>query len=78
MRGWVVIPILGVLACASPEPIRPPAAVAPWLRADPQRCLIPRDLREGMEEMARRCAACARAWSSFAFVARYGSVASAR
>jgi hypothetical protein len=30
--------------------------VAPWLRADPQRCLIPRDLREDMEAMARRCA----------------------
>jgi hypothetical protein len=30
--------------------------VAAWLRADPQRCLIPRDLGEGMEFMAKRCA----------------------
>src|SRR5215470_9707834 len=30
--------------------------VAPWLRADRQRCLIPRDLRENMEAMAQRCA----------------------
>jgi hypothetical protein len=30
--------------------------VAAWLRADPQRCLIPRDLGEGMELMAQRCA----------------------
>ncbi|HKU61518.1 MAG TPA: hypothetical protein VJQ44_09910 [Gemmatimonadales bacterium] len=27
-----------------------------WLRADPQRCLLPRDLGENMEAMARRCA----------------------
>jgi hypothetical protein len=31
-------------------------AIAPWLRSDPQRCLITRDLREGMEDMAQRCA----------------------
>ncbi len=38
--------------------VRPRASahVAPWLRQDPQRCLIPRDLRESMEDMARRCA----------------------
>lgn len=30
--------------------------MAPWLRADPQRCLLQRDLSEGMEDMARRCA----------------------
>ena len=30
--------------------------LAPWLRADPQRCLLQRDLAEGMEDMARRCA----------------------
>jgi hypothetical protein len=48
--------LLAVAACGGP--VRPAAAahVAPWLRADPQRCLIPRDLREGMEDMARRCA----------------------
>ena len=33
-----------------------PGRVAPWLRADRQRCLIPRDLRENMEAMAQRCA----------------------
>lgn len=31
-------------------------AVAPWLRADPHRCLLVRDLGEGMEFMAKRCA----------------------
>jgi hypothetical protein len=30
--------------------------VAPWLREDPQRCLLVRDLGENMEAMARRCA----------------------
>jgi hypothetical protein len=30
--------------------------VAPWLREDPQRCLLTRDLSENMEAMARRCA----------------------
>ena len=45
-----------VLACGAPARSRPPAHVAPWLRADPRRCLSPRDLREGMEDMARRCA----------------------
>ena len=45
-----------VLACGAPARSRSPAHVAPWLRADPRRCLIPRDLREGMEDMARRCA----------------------
>ena len=45
-----------VLACGAPARTRPPAHVAPWLLADPRRCLIPRDLREGMEDMARRCA----------------------
>ncbi len=33
-----------------------PANVAPWLRDDPQRCLLTRDLGENMEAMARRCA----------------------
>ena len=45
-----------VPACGGPARTRPPAHVAPWLRSDPQRCLIPRDLRESMEDMARRCA----------------------
>ena len=34
----------------------PPSRVAPWLREDPQRCLLVRDLGENMEAMARRCA----------------------
>jgi hypothetical protein len=33
-----------------------PTHVAPWLREDPQRCLLGRDLGESMEAMARRCA----------------------
>ena len=45
-----------VLGCGAPARIRPPSHVAPWLRSDPQRCLIPRDLRESMEDMAQRCA----------------------
>ncbi len=33
-----------------------PERVAPWLKEDPQRCLLTRDLREDMDAMARRCA----------------------
>ena len=33
-----------------------PHDLAAWLRADPQRCLLSRDLGENMEAMARRCA----------------------
>jgi hypothetical protein len=33
-----------------------PLHLAEWLRGDPQRCLLPRDLGENMEAMARRCA----------------------
>lgn len=47
---------LGAAGCGrAPAPVAP-ARVARWLRSDPQRCLIPRDLREGMEDMARHCA----------------------
>ena len=56
MPGRFYLLILGSLACGARGPARAPAAVAPWLKADPQRCLIPRDLSEGMEIMARRCA----------------------
>ena len=49
--AWAV----GVMACGGPVRTGP-AEVAPWLSADPRRCLIPRDLSESMEEMARRCA----------------------
>ena len=54
---WSLTAILACsLACGRPAGAPAPAAVAPWLRADPQRCLIHRDLSEGMEIMARRCA----------------------
>lgn len=56
MSGRCYLVILAGLACGAPGRARAPAAVAPWLRADPQRCLIVRDLSEGMEIMARRCA----------------------
>jgi hypothetical protein len=46
----------GGVACGGPVRARPMLAPAAWLRNDPQRCLLQRDLREGMEEMARRCA----------------------
>ena len=44
------------LACGAPARAPRYAMLSPWLRADPQRCLIPRDLSEGMEDMARHCA----------------------
>lgn len=56
MSGRCYLVILAGLACGAPGRARAPAVVAPWLRADPQRCLIVRDLSEGMEIMARRCA----------------------
>jgi hypothetical protein len=43
-------------ACGGAARSTTPGRVAPWLRADRQRCLIPRDLRENMEAMAQRCA----------------------
>jgi hypothetical protein len=48
--------VLLVLAACGPPAVREPDRVAPWLREDPQRCLLTRDLSEGMEAMARRCA----------------------
>jgi hypothetical protein len=56
MRCLVSCLLIAALACGGANPPRAPARVAPWLRADPQRCLLTRDLREGMEVMARRCA----------------------
>jgi hypothetical protein len=56
MRCLLSCLLIAVLACGGARPLRVPANVAPWLRADPQRCLLPRDLRDGMEIMARRCA----------------------
>jgi hypothetical protein len=55
MRWRLATLIACALACGTPVR-RPAAHLAPWLLADPQRCLIPRDLSEGMEEMARHCA----------------------
>ena len=54
MRWWVLL-VSGSLACG-PARGRVMPSPAAWLRNDPQRCLLQRDLREGMEEMARRCA----------------------
>jgi hypothetical protein len=42
-------------ACAGRRP-GVPQHLAQWLRADPQRCLLARDLGENMEAMARHCA----------------------
>lgn len=53
MQWWLGVLTLGGLACGAPARMRSPA---PWLRADPRRCLVPRDLGEGMEAQARRCA----------------------
>ena len=44
------------LACGGPTTGRVSDHVTPWLQADPQRCLVIRDLGEGMEFMAKRCA----------------------
>jgi hypothetical protein len=48
--------LLAGLGCGRPYSTYHGAPVALWLRADPQRCLLTRDLREGMEFMAKRCA----------------------
>jgi len=55
-RLFAVLVLASAAACGGPARGAPPAHVAPWLRADRQRCLIPRDLRENMEAMAQRCA----------------------
>jgi len=57
MRYWSLpsLLLLGA-ACARPIPAHTPTAIAPWLKADPRRCLLVRDLGEGMEMMARHCA----------------------
>ena len=56
MRQLLILLLVGGAACGGSMQRAAPSHVAPWLRADRQRCLIPRDLREGMEDMARRCA----------------------
>ena len=56
MRCVVPCLLITALGCGGAGPPRVPPKLAPWLRADPHRCLLTRDLREGMETMARRCA----------------------
>jgi hypothetical protein len=56
MRRRMAVLLASGLACGSPAARPVPVVVAPWLKSDPQRCLIPRDLSEGMEDMALRCA----------------------
>ena len=56
MRRLAVLMLSGSLACGGATRNRPLTEPAAWLRHDPQRCLLQRDLREGMEDMARRCA----------------------
>lgn len=55
MPGRLFLLIVASFACGAPAP-RAPARVAPWLKADPHRCLLIRDLLESMETMAGRCA----------------------
>jgi hypothetical protein len=56
MQRWAAVLLSFSLACGAPARSRPMPEPAAWLRDDPQRCLLQRDLREGMEDMARRCA----------------------
>jgi hypothetical protein len=56
MRCWPAALLACCLACGRPGSAPTPAALVPWLRSDPQRCLLSRDLSEGMETMARHCA----------------------
>ena len=54
-RTTALLVLASTLACAI-QSTGVPDNVPAWLRADPQRCLLPRDLGENMEAMARRCA----------------------
>jgi hypothetical protein len=54
-RCPLLLLLLLIPACGTPA-IKEPEQVAPWLREDPHRCLLTRDLREDMDAMARRCA----------------------
>jgi hypothetical protein len=57
MRCWSLPSLLlAAAACARPIPAHTPAVIAPWLKHDPRRCLLVRDLGEGMEMMAKHCA----------------------
>ena len=55
-RLFALLVLASAAACGGAVRGSAPGQVAPWLRADRQRCLIPRDLRENMEAMAQRCA----------------------
>lgn len=54
-RTLAALGLAAATACAG-RPAGVPHHLADWLRADPQRCLLARDLGENMEAMARRCA----------------------
>src|SRR4051794_16403844 len=54
-RTIALLVLASTLACAV-RSAGVPDDVPAWLRADPQRCLLRRDLGESMEAMARRCA----------------------
>jgi hypothetical protein len=57
MRCWSLPSLLlAAAACARPIPPHLPAAIAAWLKADPRRCLLVRDLAEDMDTMAKHCA----------------------
>jgi len=54
-RMIVALGLTAVAACAGRR-AGVPSHLPEWLRSDPQRCLLARDLGENMEAMARRCA----------------------
>ena len=54
-RVIVALGLAALAACAGRR-AGVPTHLADWLRSDPQRCLLARDLGENMEAMARRCA----------------------
>ena len=54
-RMIVALGLAALAACAGRRGGVPPH-LPEWLRSDPQRCLLARDLGENMEAMARRCA----------------------
>ena len=54
-RTTTLLVLASTLACAV-QSTGVPDDVPAWLRADPQRCLLPRDLGENRDAMARRCA----------------------
>jgi hypothetical protein len=55
IRRTTLLLLASTMACAVRH-TGVPGDLPAWLRTDPQRCLLPRDLGENMEAMARRCA----------------------